>query len=44
VDSNEKLGGSERWQWLRLWQSMAIHHLNMQFLCKKPISLSACTS
>jgi hypothetical protein len=38
VDSNEKLGGSERWQWLGislgLWQSMAIHNLNMQFLCK----------
>jgi hypothetical protein len=39
VDSNEKWGGSERWQWLGislgLWRSMAIYHLNMQFLCRK---------
>jgi hypothetical protein len=48
VDSNEKWGGSERWQWLGIslgpWRSMAICHLNIQFLCKKPISFSASTS
>ncbi len=46
VDSNEKWGESERWHWLGislgLWRSLAICHLNMQLLCKNPISFSAC--
>ncbi len=48
VDRNEKWDWSERCQWLGitlgLWRSMAICHLNMQFLCKKLFSFSACTS
>ncbi len=48
VDSNEKWGRSERWLWLAfslgLWRSMAICHLNMQFLFKIHISVSACYS
>jgi hypothetical protein len=48
VGSNEKWGGSEKWDWLGislgLWLSMAIWHLNMQLLCKKRISFSACYS
>jgi hypothetical protein len=48
LDINKKLGGSERWLWLGfslgLWRSMAICHLNMQFLCKKHISVSLATA
>jgi hypothetical protein len=48
VDGNEKLSGSEKWNWLGislgLWRWMAICHLNMQLLCKKNISFSACYS
>ncbi len=48
VDGNEKWGGLEKWNWLGislgLWRSMAICHLNMQLLCKKHISFSACYS
>ncbi len=48
VDGNEKLGGSRRAQLLSyslaLWRSKVILNLNVLFLCKQSISISACYS
>jgi hypothetical protein len=48
VDGNEKLGRSKRRQYLNfipaLWRWKFICNLNVQFLCEKYISISACCS
>jgi hypothetical protein len=48
VDGNEKRGGSGRRQQisfsLPLWRSRVILNLNVSFLCKQSISISACYS